>query len=865
MVGELLGRYRIEAQVGAGAMGVVYRAHDPLLDRKVAIKFLQEPSGEASRARLVSEARAASALSHSNICTIYEVADAADRAFIVMEYVDGSPLSQRLLSRRLPVRAAVEYALQIADGLGHAHERGFIHRDLKSSNIVIGDDDRVKILDFGLAKRVSAGPDDATLPLEAGAEGRVVAGTVAYMAPEILRGEPADTRSDVWAFGVVLYEMVVGSRPFSGSTPFDLAAGVLADVPLQVPPDVPPALAAVIHRCLARHPARRYRQAGEIRAALEAYETGSAGAVTVETKAQGQRPLRLAAIIAGIAVAGALAAVGANVGGLRDRVGRLIAEPALAFSERDWLLITDFDNQTGDPAFDRALNTALQASIGQSRYVNLVPSVRIRESLRRMERSDAATVDEATGREIAQREGIDMVLRPVIASAGDAYVLTASLIDPASGVTLRSGTAQAASKARMLDAVDELSARVRASLGEASAAIAQRSRPLARVTTESLEALKLFSLAREAHLGQRFDTAKELYEKALVVDPAFAAAGAFLGMLNVEFFDRARGLTLLGEAVKAVDRVTDFERATILAYHARIVENNLPRAAEHLRGFLALHPDTADVHNSLGRVYMFMGQLDLAIAEFQEAIRLEPDLMVSYFSLASIYIHRLADFDAGIATAQRQLARNDRSARAYGQISMAYLGKGDLPRAEAAVRRALDLDPRFVLDWFRLGHILRLQGRHAEALAAYERTMQVEPDEIDGYYHSAFVAELVGNQLLAQRYLREGRALTERVLREDPRNPFVRLKRVALAFRAGEAPAAARFLSESESSAGEVAVEHAGVLALLGREAEAVRVLERSVDAGFRDVILVVVHPDLARLRGQPAFDSVLARMRRRG
>jgi serine/threonine protein kinase len=289
MVGELLGRYRIEAQVGAGAMGVVYRAYDPLLDRKVAIKFLQEPPGEASRARLLSEARAASALSHPNICTVYEVAEADDRAFIVMEYLDGRPLSQMLLASGLPPRAAVEYALQIADALGHAHERGLVHRDLKSGNIVITVDDRVKVLDFGLAHRVTASPEDATQPIGSGAPGDRVAGTVAYMAPELLRGEPADTRSDVWAFGVVFYEMLVGSRPFSGKTPFDLAAGVLADVPLQVPPEIPAGLAAVIHRCLARHPARRYRQGGEIRAALEAYQSGGTASVNVPTAPQPRR------------------------------------------------------------------------------------------------------------------------------------------------------------------------------------------------------------------------------------------------------------------------------------------------------------------------------------------------------------------------------------------------------------------------------------------------------------------------------------------------------------------------------------------------------------------------------------------------
>ena len=270
MIGRTLGHYRIEASLGEGGMGVVYRARDTRLERDVALKLLSEKerAGGASR-RLLDEARAASALNHPHVATVYEVGEAGGHSYIAMEYVAGRPLNQQIPADGLPVEQVLRYGQQIASALTHAHERGIIHRDLKSANVVITPEGHAKVLDFGLAQRLGMELAEATQSREASAA-PVVAGTLAYMAPEVLRGEPADARSDIWSLGVVLYEMAAGRLPFAGRTGYDLSSAILRERSAVLPPQVSAGSRGVIERCLAKEPGQRYRSAGEVQAALEA-------------------------------------------------------------------------------------------------------------------------------------------------------------------------------------------------------------------------------------------------------------------------------------------------------------------------------------------------------------------------------------------------------------------------------------------------------------------------------------------------------------------------------------------------------------------------------------------------------------------
>lgn len=294
VIGQLLGHCRVVSEIGEGGMGVVYRAYDEVLHRDVAVKVLKKgPNADASsREDLLREARASSALAHPNICTIYDVGETEDGVYIVMELVEGKSLHQMASKEGLPAESVLRYGVQISGALARAHDRGIIHRDLKSANVVVTGEGRVKVLDFGLARKVG-GPlfDGKTRSLATADESSGVSGTLPYMAPEILRGEPLDTRSDLWALGALLYESASGRLPFEGRTGFELTSAILRDIPAPLGPPVPPGLWAVIQRCLGKDPAQRYQSAGEVLAALEAVQSS---ATVVVTKApEGPRPRRV--------------------------------------------------------------------------------------------------------------------------------------------------------------------------------------------------------------------------------------------------------------------------------------------------------------------------------------------------------------------------------------------------------------------------------------------------------------------------------------------------------------------------------------------------------------------------------------------
>ena len=320
-LGEQLGSYKILSLLGAGGMGEVYRAHDAKLGRDVALKVLPRELADDPewRTRLLREARAAASLNHPNICTIHEVGEADGHAYIAMEVVEGQPLSGRLAAGPLPPEEVMRYGLQLADALAHAHDRGVVHRDLKSANVMVTPEGHVKVLDFGLARRVS-GEELAEVTTRAHAslsQAGAILGTLPYMAPEQLRAQPADARSDVWALGVVLYEMAAGVRPFEGQTGFELSSAILHETPSPLPSRVPAPLQVVTSRCLEKEPARRYQRASEVRAALEAIQPGAVARTTWRDKLDRRRRLMLAGTSLALVV---LVVLAAYFGQLRTRL-----------------------------------------------------------------------------------------------------------------------------------------------------------------------------------------------------------------------------------------------------------------------------------------------------------------------------------------------------------------------------------------------------------------------------------------------------------------------------------------------------------------------------------------------------------------
>jgi tetratricopeptide (TPR) repeat protein/tRNA A-37 threonylcarbamoyl transferase component Bud32 len=624
MIGRTVSHYRVLARLGEGGMGEVYLAEDLTLRRRVALKFVADRGTQSVVGhQLEREARAAAALDHPFICKVYETGADAGRPFIAMEYVPGPTLKELLARGPLPGADALRLAGEIAEALDFAHRHGVIHRDLKPSNVIVSDG-HARVVDFGIARQFDvAGSEPLTTVTHAGA----TAGTVAYMAPEQLLGRPADARADVFAFGIVLHEMLSGRHPFLQATAVETAAAILNAAPPALPEPAQPELRGapvVVLRCLQKVPEARYASLSSAVADL--------GVRDPDLPRRWWRPRRVV-LRWGVAVAIAIAAVSAGVQ-FGPRWWR--ADPVLAFKERDWILIADVENLTGDAVFDRSLRVALEVAIAQSRFVNVFPRDRVRVALLRMNKPPTAPVDATLAAEVAQREGIRAVLVASVAQVGDSFALTGRLLDPRTSVSVLTESSRAATRDQVLPALDRLAVALRRRLGESLTVVSQQTTPLPKATTSSLDALELYAKA----IGRTDDRdiSEQLLRQAIAIDPDFAMAHAVLGFnlfLATERPARLEAEAHVAKGLSLVDRLTTRERLWIQAA-SDDARGNRERAVAGYRSYLAQYPDDTRVLFRLGWTYMAgLGQFPDAVAAFRQLTVLDPRDSAAWTNLGS--------------------------------------------------------------------------------------------------------------------------------------------------------------------------------------------------------------------------------------
>ena len=640
LLGRTVSHYRILQKLGAGGMGEVYLAHDSALDRTVALKFLlpETQADKTARKRLLTEARSAAALDHPFICKVYEAADADDQPFIAMEYVEGVSLADKLLQGPLPLKEALRLAEEIAEALECAHNRGIVHRDLKPANILLTRDGHVKVMDFGLAKHVTTGSIGAeqtvtTVLTQPG----TASGTLTFMAPEQLKGEEADLRSDIFAFGLVLYEMISGFHPFLRDSALKTACAILDD---PAPPitshgkEVPELLRHTLKRMLAKDREQRYQSVHEVRVnlgeLLQEPTPPPTPAPAWATAVRVFRPVWLAALL--------LVAVFGLAGATYWVFEHYFRSPktALAFEKRDWIVIADFENLTRDPVFDRSLQTALAVGIQQSQYVNVLPPSRVQEALRRMRKESGAKLDEAVASELAQREGAKAVLACSIAEVGGAYSLTARLVEPRTRATVLTETVVAQGKNQVLPALDSLAKSVRQKLGESLSGVKEQGLPLPEATTASLEALTTFAEGTKL-AATNPQAGVDLVEQAVSIDPEFAVAHAFLGVHYYSTNDKVRGEEHFVKAMKLLDRLTLREKLWIRA-EVEDFRGDREHAVQSYEAYLAQYPDDYRARFRVGWVYMAtLHQYDQAVASFEKVLQGNPSDDGAYINLATCY------------------------------------------------------------------------------------------------------------------------------------------------------------------------------------------------------------------------------------
>jgi tetratricopeptide (TPR) repeat protein len=755
LTGQTVSHYRVLEKLGAGGMGVVYKAEDLELSRFVALKFLPEQHAIDPQAleRFRREARAASSLSHPNICTIYAIERLEGLSFIAMEFLEGTTLKELIAGGSLEMDVLQEIAIDISDALGAAHSARIIHRDIKPANIFVTRTGHTKILDFGLVKIAAdhekPNGEDLTRPGTA-------PGTVAYMSPEQVRAEPLDSRTDVFSFGVVLYEMATGRLPFCGASTgvvFEAILNSTPEAPSAVNPRVPAGLERIIGKCLEKNRERRYQRAAQILDELAGLgvrteDIAKRSSEETTTGAHLAQKRRLAALVSAAAVillgVATLAAI------------YFFVRRAPKLTDKDTIVLAEFDNRTGDPVFDGTLRQGLAVELEQSPFLSIVSEDRIRKVLRLMGQEPDARLTADLGREVCERTSSAAILDGSISTLGSQFVLGLRARSCRSGDVLDQEQVQAGRKEDVLNALSRIAGKFRSRVGESLATVKQHGTPLAEATTTSLEALKIFSAAEKIYSSHNAVGALPLLKRAIDIDPKFALGYERLGNAYGSMGESDLSTENIRKAYELRGRTSDREKYYLsVAYEFRVT-GDMEESRQTCESWAEAYPRDGTPHAFLSIIHQITGRYEKSLEEGKKAVELDPELNVAYANLAFGYqnLERLDEDEQTLQRAtERKLQFRDFFVMRY-DIAFLRNDQAGMDRQVALARKETGVEDLISdVQAFALAYSGRLEearkmSRHAVELA--EGAAQREAAAL--YETGAAVWEaLCGNAAVARR------------------------------------------------------------------------------------------------------------------
>ena len=746
MIGKTISHYTIIEKLGEGGMGLVYKAEDTKLKRLVALKFLppHHLAGEEERTRFLHEAQAAAALNHPNICTIYEINEGEEgQPFLVMEYVAGSSLKDILQQRSLSIAEILHFALQIAEGLQAAHGKGIVHRDIKPANILVDEKGQIKITDFGLAKLAHG--TRITQP-------RTTLGTVSYMSPEQARGESVDFRTDIWSFGVVLYEMVTGQLPFKGEYEQAIVYAILNESP--TPPGVlrkgvPSKLEKIILKAMAKNPEERYQRIEEMIADLTALRDS----LKQLSPPQSRRRRRFNGLKMGIGFGGVLLLLLVLFWAVRG----LLFKPVVG-SSRIPIAVISFENQTGDPQYDylqTAIPNLLISKLEQSHYLRVMTWERMHDLLVQMGQTEVDVIDKHLGFELCKRDSVNFIVVGSYTKAGDVFATDVKILDVRNKRLLKSASARGEGAGSILkNQIDQLSEEIVNGIGfSAQRELKEMKLPVSDITTASLEAYRYYLNARKEFLNGNGRKAEAYCYQALRIDSTFARAYIMLYLSTVKPEVEKWALQ---NAYQYRYKAGKKWQYWIKGFYALGFERNRQKSVALFRKMAEEFPGEKYAHLALGWILYILNEIDRAIPSLKRAVALDPTLSAGLNILGYAYLKK-RNFETAHQYFQRYIDAYPEYPNPYDSMGDFYVTTGQFNIALAYFQKALQKNPNFASSR-KIAYLLALREDYDSTMAVLDQYFiknNLQYKQANGHFYRGFYLFWVGQTRRALKELEQ--------------------------------------------------------------------------------------------------------------